>query len=363
MTVPAAPNQPHELPARYVDGQRAEVVPVTVALGVDALRFTPRPPGAPEVWFYDELCFDAEPPTGTCAVSPNHAPDAQLRFDDPTAVQVFAARVPSHTYAPRRPPSRSRAVVQIVASFAAIVLVIVGFRSATRPIARALPTKVDAQLGRAVMGSLLQNGADITTPEFTAAILPLVTRLAGKEAAAYHVHLLQTPVVNAFAAPGGHVVLFCGIIRNFHSPDEFSGVLAHEMAHVRLRHGTETVLQAVGVSLVMRSLLGDATGLSETVRSALPALMRAAYSRQAEQEADDAALASLRAAGLRDDGLSSFFARRSAEEGISDTLSFLSTHPSSASRAARAQDGDTTASGAGAFDETTWMMIQDVCAP
>ena len=77
--------------------------------------------------------------------------------------------------------------------------------------------------------------------EGQAALQALVERLAAEDQSgySYHVKVLDLDVVNAFALPGGHVVVFRGLIDKAESPEEVAGILAHEMAHVTQRHGTQ----------------------------------------------------------------------------------------------------------------------------
>ena len=76
---------------------------------------------------------------------------------------------------------------------------------------------------------------------------------------------LQVAVVrrndaNAIALPGGHIYVFDGLIDKAESPDEFAGVIAHEIGHVAHRDGTRSVLQAAGLSFLFGMLLGDFVG-------------------------------------------------------------------------------------------------------
>ncbi|MBZ9711799.1 M48 family metallopeptidase [Deinococcus multiflagellatus] len=91
---------------------------------------------------------------------------------------------------------------------------------------------------------------------------------------------------NAFALPGGTIVMTDQLVKLARSDRELVGVLAHETAHVTRRHGVATVYQALGVSLVVTLLTGDLVSAG-TFAAAVPAtLLRSGYSRAAESEAD-----------------------------------------------------------------------------
>ena len=134
--------------------------------------------------------------------------------------------------------------------------------------------------------------------------------------------------VNAFAAPGGHVVVLSGLIDEAKSGDEVAGVLAHEIAHVIHRHPMESLVRAMGLAVLAEALSGDGLGGTAAMLLAVTA-----YSREAE--ADATAVALLEAAGYDPLGLTDFFGRMAGEEkrsGAGLIPSYLSTHPPSEAR-------------------------------
>ncbi len=145
-------------------------------------------------------------------------------------------------------------------------------------------------------------------------------------------HVVRDPQVNAFAFPGGVVVVNTGLITAAGSPDEVAGVLAHELAHVLERHSLEAALDKVGV-LVALGVFVDAGASLLELQTAL-SLLDLKFSRDHEREADVVGLDMLREAGLDPEAMSRFFARL-AEEGadLPGALALLSTHPTSRERA------------------------------
>ncbi|MFW6236744.1 MAG: M48 family metalloprotease, partial [Desulfovibrionales bacterium] len=77
----------------------------------------------------------------------------------------------------------------------------------------------------------------------------------------FRVYLARNPEINAFALPGGIIVLNSGLILSATGPDQVAGVLAHEAAHVTLRHGLRQIIGTVGLFALVQALFGDATGL------------------------------------------------------------------------------------------------------
>lgn len=143
-------------------------------------------------------------------------------------------------------------------------------------------------------------------------------------------HLVQNPAVNAFAVPGGHVVVFTGLLKSAQTPEEVAGVLAHEAQHVMQRHSLRGMVQAAGWQAVVGLALGDiGGGVASRLATELGTLQ---FSRQQETDADLKGLELLRAAGIPADGMLTFFERMSKQDGRQ--LELLSTHPASATRLA-----------------------------
>lgn len=100
---------------------------------------------------------------------------------------------------------------------------------------------------------------------------------------------------NAFALPGGTLVLTDELVRLVNDDQVVLGVLGHEMGHVRHRHGMRQLIQVSAIGAMASAVFGDYASLLAT----LPVLAAGmAYSRDAEREADDEAIAVLRASGI-----------------------------------------------------------------
>lgn len=175
------------------------------------------------------------------------------------------------------------------------------------------------------------------------------------------VTVLDSSVVNAFALPGGRIVVFRGLLDFVRHPNEIAGVLAHEMAHADLRHPTEVAIKRLGGALVVSLLTGDVLGGSVFGFAAASAISNS-YSREAEREADARALATMRAADLDPAPMAAFFERLAERETrlgpVGDALSFLSTHPDSDQRAAtmRAAGGKAVV-----LPPEEWRALKAIC--
>lgn len=139
--------------------------------------------------------------------------------------------------------------------------------------------------------------------------------------------LIDDPeTLNAFAAPGGFVFVYTGIIQFLAREDDLEGVLGHEIAHAAERHSTELLTQAYGISLLLDIALGD--GTDRDIAEIAAGLGTLAFSRDHETEADEYSVRYLCETDYAADGAASFFEALGAQ----DVPEFLSTHPSNESR-------------------------------
>lgn len=145
----------------------------------------------------------------------------------------------------------------------------------------------------------------------------------------WETHLIHDDtVLNAFAAPGGYIYVYTGLLRYLDLEDHFAGVLGHEIAHAANRHSTEQMTQQYGVATLLGVVLGEDPGLVADLAAGLVGLE---FSREDEAEADAYSVLYLCETDYAADGTAGFFAKIEAEGGV-EIPEFLSTHPSSASR-------------------------------
>jgi beta-barrel assembly-enhancing protease len=148
---------------------------------------------------------------------------------------------------------------------------------------------------------------------------------------AWKVHLVEGPEVNAFAIPSGDIVIYSGLIFRARSVNEIQGVVAHEIAHVLLRHGIKNMGTQLGLMSIASLILGDLHGLIMIGEQGAQ-IASLSFSRDFEREADSTGFELLQNAGLNTNGLALFFeSLQKMEEGdlqrALKKVSFLSTHP------------------------------------
>jgi predicted Zn-dependent protease len=134
--------------------------------------------------------------------------------------------------------------------------------------------------------------------------------------------------VNAFALPGGQIILLRGLIERSKTPEELAGVLAHELQHVLKRHATRLLLQHASTGLMLVAVSGDLTGVMAYGLESARVLGTLSYSRGLEGEADSEGVRMLMAADIDPAGMIDFFEKLRASEGsLQSATRYLNSHP------------------------------------
>lgn len=281
-------------------------------------------------------------------------PDASftIAVNDPRFVAMLAehaddrvdaqlTKVAAHRRGHRR--GRWLGIGAVLVGIALLALVVLSVPRLLAASVDALPASVDRQLGDAAIGEVALAGAAVDDPIVTGFVEEIVDRLEPHAALAgfdFRVRVVEGDEVNAFALPGGQMVVFTGLLRRAESADQIAGVLAHEMAHVTLRHGLRNVAHRAGLFLAIQLFLGDASGWVELAADAAVLARSNDYSREQESAADAEGVRMLAAAGLDPEGLAGFFRLLQAEPGsqLGGAMSWLSTHPAHEERIAHVRE-------------------------
>jgi predicted Zn-dependent protease len=181
---------------------------------------------------------------------------------------------------------------------------------------------------------------DSLEKEFLKVAQPLLKQIE-KDGFKIDLYFVKDASINAFALPGGKVVIQTGLIENAKSWEEVMGVVSHELSHVTRRHHIRGIINNLGIFTILSAAFGDVSALAGTVINAGGELASLSNSRDFENEADETGWKYLTQAKINPKGLITFFETLSKEEKaneikskIDDTidLSFLSTHPETKER-------------------------------
>ncbi|MFT3737286.1 MAG: M48 family metalloprotease [Breznakibacter sp.] len=149
----------------------------------------------------------------------------------------------------------------------------------------------------------------------------------------WEVTIIDADVKNAFAAPGGKLYFYTGLITYLDDAASLAGVMGHEMAHADLRHSTQVMTKAYGLDFLLGILTGQEQSDMETVLSQLASgAAQLKFSRDNEYDADRYSMYYLASTKYEPLGITSFFEKMIEEGETEATFTWLSTHPSDQDR-------------------------------
>jgi len=212
-----------------------------------------------------------------------------------------------------------------------------------------LSSEQERRLGEAFMRSIRNTLPLVTDPEVDDYIQNLGYRLLANSdfsGQKFTFFVVKSPVINAFAGPGGHIGIHSGLILITQSEAELASVMAHEIAHVTQRHIARAVEATAKMNLPMAAALITAIVLGRQDAKLGTAALAAAtagniqkqinFTRSNEKEADRIGVHILAAAGFDPRSMPLFFARMQKASGAAENpqFEFLRTHPVTTSRIA-----------------------------
>lgn len=304
-------------------------------------------------------------------------PGARLAVEDPGYREALAALGANMS---RAAPRRSRVTPVLGALLAALVVTVGAMallvEKAPDAVAPFVPHALERRVGAAVVTAMQGDAASCDKADGIAALQRLVDRFQVAAGYPYKIKVSvidmydttlvggrerKRRVVNAFAAPGGHMVVMSGLLERADGPEELAGVMAHEMGHIVHRHSVKALLRAYGFGLVTKLVIGGFSSDVGTVADAGGLLLALRHSREAEREADRTGLQLLDATGMRADGLARFFGKILDEQGGKDgaqQMGVFSTHPPTNERIETTRRPPT---GAPPMSAREWQALRAVC--
>ena len=311
--------------------------------------------------------------TGLIALHIPADPVARLYVDDAETVTRLVPRIPDRT---RRPPTPNKRrifgwAVAALASVALIIFVLVPVMA--DQLAEFLPPQGEQALGDATYDQIRNALSDDFLPvsvcenaEGLDALAVMTARMSEHADLPYplQVTVLDHEMVNAFALPGGRVVLFQGLIEAADDAEEVAAVLAHEIGHVAARDPARGALRSAGSIGILGLLLGDFAG-GTVVLFLANQLISAQYSQAAEAAADAYAAQLMRRAEIRPDGLATFFGKLRDMGGESTGIAaHFMAHPALGDRiaAARAATAQSPATPRALLTRDQWLAFERICS-
>jgi predicted Zn-dependent protease len=241
-----------------------------------------------------------------------------------------------------------------------------------RALAPRVPAEVARSVGEQYVGMFAPESRQCRSPAGRAALDRMVARLVPPHGLVepVTVTVVDDPTINAFAVPGGQVILYRGLINQARSPEEVAGVLAHEFGHVQRYHANQALIRHFGLGIFIEGLGGDIGSLASTG-------LFLTHTRTAEREADEEAARFLRRSGISSSGLANFFSRmggyglagggKGDEKGSAanpgrEVVNLLSTHPPDRERQRFFAQSARSYASTPVLSPAEWKALQEICS-
>jgi Zn-dependent protease with chaperone function len=144
------------------------------------------------------------------------------------------------------------------------------------------------------------------------------------------VYVLNSPIVNAFALPGGNVVIHSGILNKMENPRELIGLLSHEVTHINQKHSLKALGRSLSSYFFFSFVLGDLAGISSVIVQNINTFTSLSYSRSLEEEADKIGVKLMVKNKIDPIGMVELMEILQKEH--EETYRFISTHPLTSER-------------------------------
>jgi len=269
-----------------------------------------------------------------------------LYLKNPDVIRAFRETVPHHLSLPfaqaaqqvRQVRHRRRLVWSVVggAILATVLGLWLGSDLLVELAVSRIPVEWEQKLGESAYRDFLSHQEVMKEGPAVTALGEMTHRLTEQipnSPYKFEMTVVKSDVVNAFALPGGYVVVFTGLMKKAESGEEVAGVLSHELNHVLQRHGLERIVKNLGLITVAAIVFGNQQGLVGMMKQLGVDLLTLKFGREQETEADLTGLQLLQRAKIDPSGMIKFFERLSEKD--EGRMEWLSTHPMSAARAER----------------------------
>ena len=351
--------------ARYADGRAAITVDVDCEIDIRTDVLVAKMGETAHEWRYNQI---ARSDDGNGRIILKRKPDTGERLIfEPESEEMLRLAAPDLFTQQAHGVEQPRIVIGVVAaawSLAAAFLV--GVPMAAGPVASVVPPQYRAQIADISWSQVNAFTQYCDDSDEAARILNEMSYrimeasdVRGRDE--IWITIVDAPFPNAFALPDDSIVVTDDLIALAEHPDELTGVLAHEIAHIERNHVMKNIIRQVGAGVFFDVVFGGA-GAGQAIAIASVNLAGLRYSRADEEDADARGLDYLEAAGIDSAGIARLFDRFEAlnAEQSGELPTLLSSHPATTARAeaarARSRSGLQPS-----LTDAEWRTVRQAC--
>lgn len=257
-------------------------------------------------------------------------PTEHLEFFDRTVIDALKTNYPNAAFHQKGNSNQYRGLINLlvigVLVVAAMVTVyLLAVPALAERIALTIPVSVEEDMGESSYKTMIA-GEQVDEGK-TRLLNSFFKTLHYNSNYPIRITVVKNNVVNAFALPGGRIVVYSGIIDKMEQPEEMVALLSHEYSHVQLKHSTKAMCRSLSSYMILSALAGDAGGVTTALVQNADQLKQLSYSRSLEEEADREGMKLMEQNRIDLTGMRKLFNALKAEEKDHTVPGFLSTHP------------------------------------
>jgi len=223
-------------------------------------------------------------------------------------------------------------VLTIIATIVAVTLCLYFFiiPFAADLFAQNLPQSYEVNLGNKIYNQIIANDSIDTLR--TSQVNRFAKQIDFNTDYPIQITVVHGDVVNAFATPGGHIIIYDTLLNELENPDELAGLLSHEATHIKERHSLRAISSDLSRSLFLSILFHDRNGISSVLIANANMLNTLRFSRDMERIADEGAVKIMLKNNIDPDGMIQLLKLLKRHDKNDGDLTYLSTHPATDER-------------------------------
>ncbi len=364
--------------ARYFDGNSSRVRAVTLDVTDVDLMVTDELGSELARWPLEALRDETHPPSEVelnLSISSDH--EARIIVEETDFIKALVQMCPLIRKRRKGPPGWWKPVAAWTAAVVISVTLffIYGLPLLSYQIASLVPYETRAKIGEEVEGAIIRQfksrpknkSEEQKDPvckgkagqQALEKLLAQFTALSDVDMPPVKVTVIDSKLPNAFAIPGGWVIIMSSLLDIAEDPNALAGILAHEFGHVEHKHPMSLFVTNIGIAALFSVALGDVSG--GTIIAFLGQhAAGAAYSRDYEQDADNRSISLMRELGYDIAPLIPLFEKLGEKTPDMGILSVFASHPDMDERVKALQEAGQTGRGK-AFTKREWNAIRVMC--
>jgi Zn-dependent protease with chaperone function len=311
----------------YYNGTSAIPHNVQVSLYGDALSILdPESEESKEIYFpYTQCRYVKLEEQAFIYLQPSYASYLVLPAQHPLYLQLLSKISAEQTSWFQKLYKKNGVALFFAFLIAAAAVLFIGYKTVPPLLIKFIPVQEEIKWGNQFYESILSD------KEIDSSATELVKKITEHYSMSSQypikVAVVEDTTVNAFAMPGGHIVIYSGILCTMKHPDELFALLGHEATHVNQRHSLQMMLTNLTSSYLLSILTSDFNGLGSTLIGNAELLRELGYSRKLEAEADWKGQEIMIQNKINPAGMTQLMEALQAAYSDTGNWSFLRSHP------------------------------------